>query len=116
MFCGLANVGRVLLDFFRARHGFGGEHVGKADDGVQWGAQLMAHVGNEFGLGLGGELGLDLGGVEGKRLLLPGDGVAEMVGIFGNKRVCLEPPRPESTHGTVASKEEKIGGKRIIWR
>ena len=112
----LLDIARILADAGGLGDVEGAQHVGEADDGVERGPELMAHIGDEFGLGLGSELGLDLGGVEGKRLLLPGDGVAEMVGIFGNKRVCLEPPRPESTHGTVASKEEKIGGKRIIWR
>ena len=35
-------------------------HLGEADDGVERRAQLVAHVGEEFGLGAVGALGLRL--------------------------------------------------------
>jgi hypothetical protein len=73
VFGGLLDVGRVLHGLFGAGHSLGGEHVGKADDGVERRAQLVAHVGDEFGFGLGGEFGVDLGGIESQCLLLLAD-------------------------------------------
>ena len=94
----LLDVARILLDLFRCRHRLGVEHVGKADDGVERGAQFMAHVGDEFGLGLGGQFGVDLGGVERDRLLLLGDGHSKMIREFANERAILEPFWTKCTH------------------
>ena len=102
MFGGLADIGGVLFDFFRARYGLGGEHVGKADDGVQGRAQFVAHVGDELGLGLGGQFSIDLGGVECGGLLLTGDSMAKMLGIFTDQRTVLEPAISKCTHKTPA--------------
>ena len=47
----------------------------------------MAHVGDEFGLGLGGQFGIDLGGMQRNRLLLLGDGDAKMIRKLADQRV-----------------------------
>ena len=75
-----------------------GEHLGKADDGVERRAQFMAHVGDEIRLRLGGEFGLDLGSVEGDRLLLLGHGDAEMIGELADQRTILEPTCSKRAH------------------
>ena len=44
-----------LLRLFRAEpHGIGDHHFGEPDDGIERGAQLVAHVGDELGLALAG--------------------------------------------------------------
>src|ERR1700730_12065913 len=37
------------------------DHLREADDGVEWRAQLMAHIGEKFGFGAAGDLGHFLG-------------------------------------------------------
>ncbi len=71
----LLDIAGILVDSLRIGDLQRAQHVGKADDGVERRPQLMAHIGDEFGLGLGGELGLHLGGVESDRLLLARDGM-----------------------------------------
>ena len=58
----------------------------------------MAHVGDELGLGLGGEFRIHLGGMQCNRLLLLGECQAQMVRVFADERVFLEPLRTKCTH------------------
>ena len=69
----------------------------------------MAHVGDEFGLGLGGEFGVDLGGVERNGLLLLRDRDAQMLRKLADQRVLLEPFWAKCTHENPSS-DDYLGG------
>ena len=105
----LLDVTRILLNLLGRTHRLGMQHVGEADDGVERRAQLMAHVGDEFRLGLGGELGVDLGGAERNGLLLLRDRDTQVLRKLADQRVLLEPFLAKSTHENPSS-ADYLGG------
>ena len=102
MIGGLPDIAGIERNLLRIVALEGAQHLGKADDGIERGAELMAHIGDEFRLGLGGKLGLDLGGMECQRGLVADDRAPETVRELGHERAILEPLPSECTHYDLA--------------
>ena len=62
------------------------EQLGKADHGVERRPQLMAHVGDEFGLHLARQLGLDAGRMLGDARSMTQNRIAQQRRVFIHQR------------------------------
>lgn len=61
--------------------------LGKANDRVEWGAQLVAHVGDELGFDPAGQLRFNPRAVLGHSRAMAQDSIAKQRGILANQRV-----------------------------